>query len=145
WPNRSCAAKPIDSRQGIHRHPLGLATMRTFPRQHRRSRSGVALALAVVSLVTLLTFVALAIDLGMLATASTQCQDAADSAAMAGARTLNGDTSNNNNYSNVQPNAQAAATGNTVLSKQIQTSQLGLQIGRYTYNTSSQSFQGQFP
>ncbi len=114
-------------------------------RNRRPSRAGVALALTVVCLVALMTFVALAIDLGMLAVASTQCQDAADSAAMAGTRTLNGDTSNNNNYASVQPNALAAATGNTVLSQTIQSNQLALQIGRYTYNSGTQSFQGQFP
>jgi hypothetical protein len=43
---------------------------------------GAVLVLLVVSLVMLLTFVALAIDLGMLAVARTQCQDAADAAAI---------------------------------------------------------------
>ena len=61
----------------------------THEKHHAISRrasalDGVVLLLILVSLITLLTFVALAIDLGMLAVARTQCQDAADAAAMAG-------------------------------------------------------------
>ena len=58
------------------------------------------LVLIVVSLVTLMTFVALAVDLGMLAVARTQCQDAADAAAMAGAGRSTATAANNNNYAN---------------------------------------------
>ena len=104
-----------------------------------------ALALSLVSMVALLTFIALAVDLGTLAIARTQCQDAADSAAMAGTRTLNGVTASNNNYSAVGPAAVAAATANTVLSSAVNSSQVSVNIGRDTYNTSTQTFQGQFP
>ena len=79
--------------------------------QRRNSRRGAVLVLLLVSLITLLTFVALAIDLGMLAVARTQCQDAADAAAMAGARTLNGMTATNNNYSAAAPNAHPGRHG----------------------------------
>ena len=80
-------------------------------------------------MLAIMAFMALAIDLGMLAVARTQCQDAADAAAMAGARTLNGVTANsaNNNYSNVSPNAIAAVTANSVLGKSLTSSQLTLQ------------------
>ncbi len=61
--------------------------MKSSKRTNRsKRRNGVVLVLVLVLLITLMTFVALAVDLGMLAVARTQCQDAADSAAMAGAR-----------------------------------------------------------
>jgi hypothetical protein len=110
-----------------------------------KRRDGVVLVLIVLILVTMMTFVALAIDLGMLAVARTQCQDAADSAAMAGARALNGNSSNNNNYANATPAALAAATGNSVLSTSIQSSQVGIDIGRYVYVPGNLRFEGQFP
>ena len=101
--------------------------------------------LILVTLVTLLTFVAMAIDLGMLALARTQCQDAADAAAMAGARALNGNTSNNNNYANATPSALYAATNNSILGSAITTPQVTVDIGRYVYATGNQRFEGQFP
>lgn len=114
-------------------------------RNRRNPRKGAVLVLMLVCLISLLTFVALAIDLGMLAVARTQCQDAADSAAMAGARTLNGVTANNSNYAAAGPNAIAAATYNTVLSKAVTSSQVTIQIGRYTYLTANSRFEGQYP
>ncbi len=117
-------------------------------RGHRKSnRRGAVLVLFLLCLISLFAFLALAIDLGMVAVARTQCQDAADAAAMAGARTLNGITANNsnNNYSNVEPTAEIAATSNSVLAKPITASQLTLQIGRYAYVLANQQFEGQFP
>lgn len=104
-----------------------------------------ALVLILVCLIPLITCVALAIDLGLLMTARTQIADAADAAAMSGCRTLNGDTTINNNYSNVLPTAQQAVSSNSMLSTALQTSQVSLQIGRYTYNSTSKQFEGQFP
>ncbi len=103
--------------------------------------------LVVVSLIPLIACVALAIDLGMLLAARTQVMDAADAAAMAGCRALNGNTTNgaNNNYSGALPAAQQAATANSMLSTQITASQVSVNIGRYTYNSSAQRFEGQFP
>ena len=103
------------------------------------------LVLFLVTLITLFTFLALAIDLGMLAVARTQCQAAADAAAMAGTRTLNGISSNNNNYSNVSPQALLAAEGNSILGNAVQSSQVTVNIGRYAYNTTTQQFEGQIP
>jgi hypothetical protein len=108
-------------------------------------RRGVALILLLAAVITLFAFVALAIDLGMLAVARTQLQDAVDVAAMAGARTLNGDMSANNNYASAAPNAIAAATDNAVLSKQITPGQVNVQIGRYVYMAGPKRFEGQFP
>ncbi|MEX0678312.1 MAG: Tad domain-containing protein, partial [Pirellulales bacterium] len=109
------------------------------------SRHGVVLVLLLVAVITLFAFVALAIDLGMLAVVRTQLQDAVDVSAMAGTRTLNGDTSINNNYSSAAPNAITAATNNTMLSKPIQAGQVNVQIGRYVYLSGPQRFEGQIP
>jgi hypothetical protein len=103
------------------------------------------LVLFLVTLVTLFTFLSLAIDLGMLAVARTQCQAAADAAAMAGTRTLNGMSSTNNNYSNVTPQAQSAAEGNSILGNAVQSSQVTVNIGRYAYVAADDQFEGQIP
>lgn len=113
----------------------------------RNKRRGTVLVMVVLLIFPLLALVALAVDLGMLTLAKTQAQQAADSAAMAGARTLNGITAagNNNNYSNVTPKAQTAATGNKILSTAITSSQVTVNIGRYVYVAANQRFEGQFP
>lgn len=103
------------------------------------------LVLFLITLITLFTFLALAIDLGMIAIARTQCQAAADAAAMAGTRTLNGISSTNNNYANVTPQATSAAEGNSILGNAVQSSQVTINIGRYQYNTSTQQFEGDIP
>jgi Flp pilus assembly protein TadG len=110
-------------------------------------RRGAILVLLLVCLVALMACVALAIDLGMIMAARTQVVDAADGAAMAGARALNGNTTNNanNNYSAALPAAQQAATGNTILAGAISNSDVMVNIGRYVYNSSGQRFEGQFP
>lgn len=106
----------------------------------QRRRRGSILPLVAVSAVALMGFTALAIDVGMLMVARTECQIAADAAAMAGARTLNGDVSNNNNYANAIPNALTAATRCVVLSQPIQPSQVNCEVGFYTYNRTTQQF-----
>lgn len=116
------------------------------PRRGRRDeRRGMALVMFLLFLLPLIAFLALAIDLGMLTIARTQCQNAADAAALAGVRTLNGSTQNNNNYAAVTPEAQQVAVANTVLSTPLQASQINVQIGRYVYDTTNQKFVGQFP
>jgi uncharacterized membrane protein len=62
----------------------------------RARRAGAVLPLVTVCLVALLGFVALAIDVGLMAVARTQAQSAADVAALAGARTLDGKSASNN-------------------------------------------------
>lgn len=120
--------------------------MRIHPRcPASRPRAGAALVLLIVCLVPLLAFVALAVDIGLLAVARTQCQNAADAAAMAGTRALNGDATNNNNYAGATPAAVTALTNNQVLGQTIDSNQVTLNIGRYVYNTAAQRFEGQFP
>ena len=76
-----------------------------------------------------------------------QLQDVSDAAAMAGCRSLNGNTTNNanNNYSAVAPTATAVAMANTVMGGKVQSTNVSVNIGRWTYNTPTQTFQGQFP
>ena len=78
-------------------------------------RRGATLVLFVVCLIPLMACIALAIDLGTLTFAQTQLCDAADAAALAGTRALNGNTTTNSNYSAATPAAQQALVGNTVL------------------------------
>ena len=68
------------------------------------------LVLFVVALIPIIAMMAFAIDIGMLTVAQTQLRDAADAAALAGCRALNGNTATNNNYSGVAPAAQTALT-----------------------------------
>src|SRR5437764_14617711 len=90
--------------------------MRNLPSSARRD--GAVLPLVTVCLVALLGFVALAIDVGMMAVARTQAQSAADVAALAGARTLDGKSTNNNKAA-AEAEAVEAATSNAILATQI--------------------------
>jgi hypothetical protein len=108
--------------------------------QETAPRRGSILPLVAVSAVALMGFTALAVDVGMLMVARTECQIAADAAAMAGARTLNGDVSVNNNYVNAVPNALLAATNCSVLSNPVQASQVSCEVGFYAYNRATQQF-----
>src|SRR4051794_39212559 len=64
-------------------------------RKSNGRRKGTILPLAAISLVSVCGFVALAFDIGLIAVAKTQCQNSADAASMAGARSLDGSTSQN--------------------------------------------------
>ncbi len=58
-------------------------------RSLRRTRRGTIVPMLALCIVALFAFTALAVDLGMLAVARTECQNAADTAALAGCRALN--------------------------------------------------------
>jgi Flp pilus assembly protein TadG len=111
----------------------------------RRARRGTIVPLLALSLVALVGFLALAIDIGMLAVAKTQAQQAADLACLTAARTLNGDPTNNYNQATATSNAQAILSYNVILNQQIQSSQLQLTYGSYDYNQSTQMFNANFP
>src|SRR3954452_2171232 len=97
-------------------------------------RPGAVLPLVTVCLVGLLGFVALAIDVGMMAVARTQAQSAADVAALAGARTLNGQPGNNRPAAEAE--AREAATSNAILASPITDPQVAVvRSGVYKYNT----------
>lgn len=120
----------------LHRRPFAGRTDR---------RRGTILALLVVLLVALIGFLGLAIDLGMLAVARAQAQNAADLAALTAARTLNGDPSTTYNQGSATTNGQNVLTYNSILGQQIQTTQLALTYGSYDYNQSTQTFNANFP
>jgi hypothetical protein len=82
-------------------------------------RRGTVLPLVALCCIALVGMVALAIDIGMIAIARSQCQNTADSSAMAGARTINGDSSGNYNIAAAPGNAVAAAFANKILAKQV--------------------------
>lgn len=111
----------------------------------RRARRGAVMVLLVVCLLPILAFLVLAIDLGVMAIARTQCQSIADAGAMAGARKLDGNSNNSNNYAAVAPTVNSVAAANQVLGAGVSSAQVTAEIGRFVYNTSLERFEGQFP
>ncbi len=114
--------------------------MRTI---HPARRRGAVLPLFALALVALIGFLALAIDIGIIAVAETQSQSAADNAALAGARALTGATGGNT--SNATTTAQQAAAINPIMSQTLTSSQVAVQHGAYHYDYSSLTFTPQFP
>lgn len=111
-------------------------------RQHIQDRCGIAIPLIAVCIIGLFAFVALAVDVGMLAVARTHAQNAADIAALIGARTLsNRPGMVNNNLANAVAAARAAATSNFHLSTQFNNSEVQrIDVGQYLYDPISQQF-----
>lgn len=113
-------------------------------RSTTRRRRGAILPLVTLSLIALFAMVALAIDLGMIALARNQCQNAADASALAGTRQLNGDTTvsaNLNNYSAVDPAVKNQVAANKVLGTQLTAGNVTYSIGYYAYDATAQRFQ----
>jgi len=94
------------------------------------------------SVVGLFTFVALAVDLGMLAVSRTHCQNSADAAALAGCRTLNNKpTAVNNDLALAVAASKAASLANVHMSQQFQTADIQrIETGQYLYDTTAQRF-----
>ncbi len=109
------------------------------------ARRGIILPLLAIVIVVLVAFLALAIDLGLLAIAKTQAQQSADLAALTAMRTLNGNASINYNQSAATTNAQNVVTYNRILGQSLQSSQLQLSFGSYDYNQTTETFQANFP
>src|SRR5262245_22465857 len=110
-----------------------------------RVRRGTIACLMAITCVILVSFLALAIDIGMLATARTQAQHGADLAALTAARTVNGNPVGNYNKPAATINAQNILTHNRILGSAITASQLTLTYGSYDYNQTSQTFAASFP
>ncbi len=108
----------------------------------RPNRSGTVLPMLGVCLIGLFAFVALAIDLGVLAVSRTQSQNAADVAALVGTRTLNNkDGVSFNNLPAAIASARASATGNPHLSANFSNAQITrIEVGQYLYDSTSQTF-----
>jgi Flp pilus assembly protein TadG len=92
-----------------------------------------------VCLIALFGFVALAVDLGILAVSRTQCQNAADVAALVGARNLNNrDGTTDTNRAAALTAAAAAAKSNPHLSRFVADTELtSVVAGQYKYDTST--------
>jgi hypothetical protein len=111
--------------------------------QSGSKRAGTVIPLVAICLVGLIAFVALAIDVGMMAVARTQSQNATDIAALAGARTLNGNSGNNVTAAIAE--AKAAAEANSILTSPITDSQVVLaQVGVYRYDATNLRFTADF-
>ena len=113
-------------------------------RLNGQTRSGTIVPLMAVSAVFTVSLIAFAIDMGLIALARNQCQNAADSGATAGVRQLNGNSAVNYNYSAVVPAVNSALAANTVISQTIPTSDVTTNIGWYTYNSTTQTFNAAF-
>jgi Flp pilus assembly protein TadG len=110
-----------------------------------RHRRGTVLPLVALTIVAQLSFLALAIDLGMVAISKTQAQQAADLVSLTAARSLNGSATGNYNQSGATTNAQNILSYNRVLGQPIQASQLQLTYGSYDYSQTTQSFSANYP
>lgn len=109
-----------------------------------RRRRGTVLPVVTVCLVGLVGFIALAIDVGMMAVARTQCQNAADIAALAGARALDGKNTNNNLDAAIVT-AKGAAKANKVLNQDVTDGQITTARGGvYRYQQAAGRFQAVF-
>ncbi len=129
----------------------------------KSTRRGAVLPLVALCMIALMGMLALAIDIGMVAIARSQAQNAADSAAMAGARTITGTTGQN--YNQVAVNAITAATDNDIFNNPVAgdpskitnpsadmftSGQVTVQCGGYSYiyndgNPSSEGFKLTMP
>src|SRR5262249_9713182 len=122
-------------------------TVYRSPRPLRR-RKGSVLPLFVITVTILLGFLALGIDVGMMALARTQCQNAADCSALVAARALSGDPTTNNNIAACDPAARKAASANKILSSPINGNDPQVVIvepGAYVYDASSGQFSERIP
>jgi Flp pilus assembly protein TadG len=111
--------------------------------QKAQRRRGSVLPLVVIGVVALCGFAALAVDIGMVMIARTQCQNAADAGAVAGARSLDGSAGGNQAVATA--NAIATACNNSVISRQIVDSEVSVRHGAYHYDYASMTFTPQFP
>lgn len=108
----------------------------------RHARQGIAIPLIAICIIGLFAFVALAVDLGMLAVSRTHAQNAADIAALAGTRALSNRAGvTNSDLTNALAVARAAATNNFHLSQQFTLAQIErIDVGQYLYDPVSQQF-----
>lgn len=85
-----------------------------------RKRTGAVLPMVAFCMMAVLGLVALAIDIGLIAIARNQCQNAADVAALAGARIINGDVDNNYNFNAIAEASIQAAIDNRIMGVRLQ-------------------------
>lgn len=110
-------------------------------RKQLEQRLGIVLPVVAVSIVGLIGLVALAIDIGRLVVAKTECQAAADSAAIAGARSLDG----TQNLPAATNQAVAAASECKILGETIPSGEVTVNHGSYHYDVAAEKFTPQIP
>src|SRR5262249_8071862 len=98
----------------------------------RLQRRGAILPMVAISLIALLGLVARALGVGMLLVAKTQAQNVADTAAMTGARSIDG--SPGGNLANAILYAQQIAGYNVVLGIPVSSSEMTITPGAYHYD-----------
>ncbi|MFO0935636.1 MAG: pilus assembly protein TadG-related protein [Gemmataceae bacterium] len=110
------------------------------------NRRGSIAPLLALSSVALFSFVALAIDLGLLVVARTQCQNAADTAALTGTRILNNKPSSTENDRIIaEGTARGSVKSNRVLNKQFTDQQIKeIKCGLYRYDDAQKRFVSDF-
>jgi hypothetical protein len=112
----------------------------------RNRRRGSALPFLAICMVGLCGFTALAVDVGMIAVAKNQAQNAADGAALAAARSIDGSASPNLfGAGGATANARSEASNNPILSVPVKSAELTLQFGSYHYDDPTQTFVPQYP
>lgn len=109
----------------------------------QRPRQGSILPLLAASMVGVFGLVALAVDIGMIAAGKSQLQNAADAAAMTGARSLDGSVTSN--LSGASMNAANVAATNRVLAKVVKTGEVSTRHGAYHYDTATETYAPNFP
>ncbi len=116
-------------------------------------RKGTVIPLLAFCAVALFGFVALAIDLGMIIVARSECQNAADAAALAGARVLDNrypPGSDPDAYDNrrldAEANARAVVVANQFLNQKFAPERVTrAKAGLYDYQLDSERFRSVFP
>jgi Flp pilus assembly protein TadG len=107
------------------------------------SRRGAILVLVAISLVVVCGFVALAVDVGMIAVAKTEAQNAADTASMIGARTLNG--ADPPNLTQATTAAKNGAKANKILHQFVTDPEVAVTHGAFHYDQTNKKFVPQYP
>ena len=118
--------------------------------QTRPVRTGTIVPILALTVTGMFGFVALAIDLGVLTVVRTECQNSADSGALAGARVLNNkDTATDNDSSIAISTATTAVTNNVYMNTNFTPSNLpnagDVKVGLYDYDATAQKFIASFP
>ncbi|MGL4423633.1 MAG: pilus assembly protein TadG-related protein, partial [Gemmataceae bacterium] len=127
--------------------------MKQLPSSARRR--GSIIPLLAICVVALFAFIALAVDLGVLMVARTECQNAADTAALTGARTLDNrpvpTAGYYNNRSQAEVNARKAVTNNVNLNKAFKDNSAtdtdieSFRIGMFDYDPLAGRFYVSYP
>ncbi|RUL88238.1 pilus assembly protein TadG-related protein [Tautonia sociabilis] len=112
-------------------------------RSRSRRRRGTIAPVVAMFLVSLCGFVALAVDIGLLAAARSDCQNAADSAALAGARALDG--SSPQDLGLATSKARQAAGRNQILNRAPSPEAVEVEHGSYHYDRLTERFSPRYP